>query len=641
MRFLNRASVFFWAWLALAWTVCAQQINPALPIIPPGNFNVLDYGAVADGQTDNTAAITAAIDDAINNGGGTVEIPPGTNSYLADSVYLDSGIRFQVDSGAKLQMQSYENYSGSSVFIFCYDVHDLEICGGGVIDGQGGTWWGTYPGTPPMLLDLYSVDRLFIHDITFENSPYHTCGIRENSGNVTISNLTEIAPPLSPNTDGLDFVGTNSVIENCNISVGDDNIALGSTGQLTNLLITNCVFGSGHGISIGSSVSDGITNLTVVNCSFTGTVNGIRIKVVTNDAVVLANLNYLNLTMTNVEYPIVIYTYYNLNETPNNITPAAVLTYPATATGNPAISGITISNLNITAGSSSRTPQEIIWGPTDWPISNVALDCITNNSASTFELYNVSGVRVTDSQFNFAGTSTFSVCNAGLIVSNTTPGRPNETITGAVSGNSLALYNATMSANSTNFVGATPITLSGSTLTANTALTLPATTVQNFLLGSNPSAIAVAGNLTSGSTVNISNGAGFGGSNYTLFTYTGSLNGAPVLGTTPTGFQGYSYKLDTGSSGKIMLDVTAPSPPDFSARIEPGEGSSANLVCSGTGGVTNGTYSVLTSTNAALPLNQWTLVATNNFNGVGGFSFSNTVDTNAPMRFFRLQIPEP
>jgi hypothetical protein len=67
--------------------------------------------------------------------------------------------------------------------------------------------------------------------------------------------------------------------------------------------------------------------------------------------------------------------------------------------------------------------------------------------------------------------------------------------------------------------------------------------------------------------------------------------------------------------------------------------SSGGLVLSGTGGVSNGIYNVLASTNVALPLNRWTPVATNQFNSSGNFIFTNAVQTNSPQRFFLLQIP--
>jgi len=64
---------------------------------------------------------------------------------------------------------------------------------------------------------------------------------------------------------------------------------------------------------------------------------------------------------------------------------------------------------------------------------------------------------------------------------------------------------------------------------------------------------------------------------------------------------------------------------------------SNGLVMSGTGGSTNGTYYVLVSTNVALPLNQWTPVATNVFDGSGHFIFTNAINPNSPQVFYLLE----
>ena len=44
-------------------------------------FNVRDYGAVGDGQSNDSAAIQEAIDRCAANGGGTVLVPAG-GAYL-------------------------------------------------------------------------------------------------------------------------------------------------------------------------------------------------------------------------------------------------------------------------------------------------------------------------------------------------------------------------------------------------------------------------------------------------------------------------------------------------------------------------------------------------------------------------------
>jgi len=62
----------------------------------------------------------------------------------------------------------------------------------------------------------------------------------------------------------------------------------------------------------------------------------------------------------------------------------------------------------------------------------------------------------------------------------------------------------------------------------------------------------------------------------------------------------------------------------------------ASLVISGTNGTTSGSYYVLSSTNVALPLVNWTRIATNSFTG-GNFNFTNSVNPSVQRQFFLLQ----
>jgi len=67
--------------------------------------------------------------------------------------------------------------------------------------------------------------------------------------------------------------------------------------------------------------------------------------------------------------------------------------------------------------------------------------------------------------------------------------------------------------------------------------------------------------------------------------------------------------------------------------------SGTNLVLSASGGVAGGTLRVLTSTNIATPLANWTVSATGNFDGSGQFSVTNAIAPGVPERFFILQAP--
>lgn len=63
-----------------------------------------------------------------------------------------------------------------------------------------------------------------------------------------------------------------------------------------------------------------------------------------------------------------------------------------------------------------------------------------------------------------------------------------------------------------------------------------------------------------------------------------------------------------------------------------------NLIFSGTNGTAGNEYWVLTSTNVSAPLADWTSVATNNFDGIGRFSYTNTPDPSKPQQYFILQL---
>lgn len=60
-------------------------------------YNVLDFGAKADGTTLNTIAIQNAI-DACNKTGGVVIFPSG--KYLTGTIYLKSNVSLYLQNGA-------------------------------------------------------------------------------------------------------------------------------------------------------------------------------------------------------------------------------------------------------------------------------------------------------------------------------------------------------------------------------------------------------------------------------------------------------------------------------------------------------------------------------------------------------------
>jgi hypothetical protein len=89
------------------------------------------------------------------------------------------------------------------------------------------------------------------------------------------------------------------------------------------------------------------------------------------------------------------------------------------------------------------------------------------------------------------------------------------------------------------------------------------------------------------------------------------------------------------NSTLVTLVVGGPPPPYIvTATI-----SGTNLVLSGTNGPSEGAYSLLASTNLALPLTNWSLVGTGQFDAAGNFVHTNSLAPGTPQQFFRLQVP--
>ena len=726
----------------------AARGTPALPSINTGNvFNVTSYGAAtnnADNATDIQAAINAASAATAGVGGGTVEIP-GPGTYLSGPLTMKNKVNLQIDTNATLMMLPQTSWPNSSTpFILGSSVHDVEISGAGTIDGQGAGWWGM--GSRPNFIQFTSSHRILIQSsapqnpfvvmtnaLTLRNPPTFHLMLKNNNGDVTILGINIETDPTSPNTDGMDVGSTNMLVQDCHISDGDDNIELGGSSALArDIMITNCMFGHGHGVSVGSLTQAGVSNVTVINCVFTNTDNAIRMKSDAGSGGTVQNMSYYNIGMTNIKYaPVIIYSYYSTvggNPTTYGITPAvaAGTTVDTVSSTTPVWRNIIISNVTATAAQPG-----MIWARTELPASNIILCKLNITSTdsspgdSAFALYNVRGVQVRDSQIHPAGSKTYELFNSQVTFTNTTTGASSITLDGTSVTNALGFYNQPAALTDSTLFGATPVSLGGSTVSDGTSLTLAAATPVNFTLGSNSARIAVTGNLTLNSTLNISAGNGFGAGTYTLFTYTGSRSGTPALGTTPAGF---AYQLNTGTAGQVNLIVTStnasppvaptgltaaagdgqvaltwnassgatsynvkraivsgnesvtnanvtttnytdtqvingttyyyvvsavnaggesansaevsatpqpPSPPDFGSIGF----SSAGFVISGTGGTTNGAYYVLTSTNIALPIDQWTPIATNAFDGSGNFIFTNPADGGQSQVFYRLQIP--
>jgi polygalacturonase len=397
-------------------------VEPALPEIPGRIFSVTNYGALGDGVSTNTVAIQTAMDAAITAGGGIVEVPSGI--FLSGPIRMANQINLRVDG--TLQMLPLGKYPGAVNFISGTRLHDIAISGSGMIDGQGSPWWpfAKTRNPRPRMISLSSCERILIENVRLTDSPMFHIAISGKTTDVTVRGVTIRANPSndpvnpSHNTDACDVTGKRILIQDCDISVGDDNYTC--AGGTSDVLITNCTYGYGHGVSIGSPTSGGISNFMVVNCTFNNTESGIRIKTDRDRGGLLHNLSYLNLRMTNVGFPILIYGSYNATgvyRNLNNLTPALAASYPSSpiSSRTPIYRDITLSN--ITAKAQSGRRAGLIWGLPEMAVTNVLLQRVNITADKPFGIYDAQNVRLVDSHIiTPEGVNKLSCANAQVTI---------------------------------------------------------------------------------------------------------------------------------------------------------------------------------------------------------------------------------
>jgi len=647
--------------LLLALSGVVHAGTPTLPTIPATNFVITDFGAIGDGLTNNATMIQNAITAATAAGGGTVEIPAnGTlSTYLCGPISLSNSINLQIDFGAMLQMLPRNVTTNGSViipkwpsastpFISGATLHDVEISGTGTIDGQGTNWWFPKASTRPNFIQFTHSTNVLIQAVTLQNPPTFHIMVHNSNFGLTIQNIIINTPGDSPNTDGIDLASTNVLIQGCFISDGDDNIQLGSSAAAAvDITITNCTFGAGHGLSLGSGTQLGVQNMIVSNCTFNGTRYGIHMKSDRGIGGLSQNLQYLDITMTNVAYPIALYSYYNEIGAPStiNVSPfmASTDTVHAVTSTTPIWNNIIISNLTATANT-GKNVSGILWGLPEMLVSNVTLYnvniTVTN---TTFDIYNATGIQIINSQLTAPGatTNTLTLFNAQVTITNTTP-NPNPVTLGGLATtqgpNTLAFFSAQAAVTDSNMLGTGSMTLGDSTFTF----------AQDSVSSANNFAILDSDTLTVSSGTNFLSGALSGGGMLTLNLLANSLltlqadssafDGAVTVSsgtllvdnTTGTGTGTGAVSVDSGATlgghGVIGGPVTIANGAQFSPGGSVGTLTISNTLALGSTSVLQ--YQLGASNDLAVVSGNLTLGGTINVSDAGGF-------TNGTFTLFR------
>lgn len=309
-------------------------------------YNVLDFGAKADGKTNCTAAINSAIEAAAKNGGGTIYFPAG--EYLSFTIHLKSNICLFLDQGAVLigdkekngvgydlpeadawykKFQDFGHSYWQNSLIFGDSLKNVSIVGNGMIWGRG---LYTYDkpdikGSGNKSIALKNCTNVTIKDISILHGG-HFCILATGVDNLTIDNVRADA-----DRDAFDIdCCKNVVISNCIInSPTDDGLclkssyALGYARPTENVTITNCqVFGYDHGtmldgtfktefrdeqpdakhsitgrLKLGTESNGGFKNITVSNCVFEHS-RGLAIE--TADGGIIEDILMDNITMRDI-----------------------------------------------------------------------------------------------------------------------------------------------------------------------------------------------------------------------------------------------------------------------------------------------------------------------------------------------------
>ena len=287
------------------------------PRFPNQDFNITDYGAVGNGQTDCTESFSKAISAAHKAGGGRVVVPAG--SFLTGAIHLKSNVNLYVSEGAVIKFSVdpekylpvvYSRFEGIecmnySPLIYAFGQENIAITGKGTLDGQAGNdnWWrwkktqsddvkaqrnqgetgllvqerifGAGKNLRPNMIQPYKCKNILIEGLTIRNSPmWHIHPVL--STNVTVRNVKVIGH--GPNNDGCNPESCRDVlIENCYFDTGDDCIAIKSgrnnDGRRVNvpsenIVIRNCRMKDGHGgVVIGSEMTGGARNIFAENCT--------------------------------------------------------------------------------------------------------------------------------------------------------------------------------------------------------------------------------------------------------------------------------------------------------------------------------------------------------------------------------------
>lgn len=429
-------------------------------------FLVNNYGAVANGTTDDTQAIQAALNAAGNAGDSIITFAPGT--YLTGALFVKSGTNLHIGKGVTLRaIQSLKAYPMEetriagidmrwpAAVINVYEQHDVSITGHGTIDGNGKYWWNgywalrrkddkiglrwaaDYDDRRPRLIEFYRSHHVQLTGLRLLRSPFWTVHICYSEF-VVIDGITirNNIGGRGPSTDGVDIDSSDHVlVEHADISDNDDALCLksgrDSDGLSVNrpdfdIVIRDCIVREGAAaVTFGSETSGGFRNIDIYNIRAMAPVpSGILIKSAHTRGGWADNIQIHDLHLTGVAIPIHITMNWNPSYSYAHIPPGMknvpryyyILATPVPpALGLPHFHNVHIWNITATGAKRAFDVSAMPAAPlVDFTFTNVHIAAQTAGTVSNTRGWKLSDVTVNasdGSKVKFTDTKELTLSN--------------------------------------------------------------------------------------------------------------------------------------------------------------------------------------------------------------------------------------
>lgn len=276
---------------------CHPKTPHQPPPSPPPRNRVCYIKSHNDGVTDDSPYILSALHSC--NNGGHVVFKEGLKYTIGTALDLTFLNHIDIDIQSYIQFTNDTTYWQANSFRFIFQNvtsffklggNDVNIYGGGTIDGNGQVWYDAYAANiytlRPVLMGIDGLHNSVISDLVLRYSPqyYHFVA---NSTNVVFNNINIAGGSKSKNpaknTDGWDtYRSSDIVIQNSVINNGDDCVSFKPNS--TEILVQGLFCNGSHGISVGSlgqyvGEFDIVENIYVFNTSLHNATDGARIKV--------------------------------------------------------------------------------------------------------------------------------------------------------------------------------------------------------------------------------------------------------------------------------------------------------------------------------------------------------------------------